>query len=432
MRPLMEHVDVCIANEEDAEKCLGMSAGETDVEGAELDESGYAGLAERLRDTFGFDAVAITLRESHSASDNGWSAMILGGAGSAASTSAPHRSQHYDVRLVDRVGGGDSFAGGLIHGLLAKANSRGGPGVCGGRERTEADHSGRRQPRLGGRGREARRRLGLGTSRAVSALSPIRCPFFLLRIPSPPLMRALLLTLLLVAAPSAMAQLRLPVLLSDGAVLQRGEPVPVWGWAKAGEAVTVRLGGARVTTEAGADGRWRVLVPALAVGGPYLLDVRSAGEHVQAEDLLVGDVWVLSGQSNMQWTVEDSNDGAAEVAAANDTRIRHLRVPRAASDAPAEDLTGGVWEPATPEHVGSFSGVGYFFARDLRRARRCADRADPHVVGRQPDRAVDECADAGPRRGGHLDGARRHPCRPSGGRGRPSRAPRRDVPGRGL
>ena len=120
MRPLMEHVDVCIANEEDADKCLGMHAGETDVEGAELDEAGYARLAERLRDTFDFQAVAITLRESHSASDNGWSAMILGGAGSAAPTSAPVRSRHYDVRLVDRVGGGDSFAGGLIHGLLAE------------------------------------------------------------------------------------------------------------------------------------------------------------------------------------------------------------------------------------------------------------------------------------------------------------------------
>ena len=120
MRPLMEHVDVCIANEEDADKCLGMHAGETDVEGAELDEAGYARLAERLRDTFDFQAVAITLRESHSASDNGWSAMVLGGAGSAAPTPEPVRSRHYDVRLVDRVGGGDSFAGGLIHGLLAE------------------------------------------------------------------------------------------------------------------------------------------------------------------------------------------------------------------------------------------------------------------------------------------------------------------------
>lgn len=123
MRPLMEHVDVCIANEEDAERSLGMHAGETDVEGAELDEAGYADLAVRLRDTFDFSTVAITLRESFSASDNGWSAMILGGTGSARPTEKAVRSSRYEVRLVDRVGGGDSFAAGLIHGLVSKATA---------------------------------------------------------------------------------------------------------------------------------------------------------------------------------------------------------------------------------------------------------------------------------------------------------------------
>ena len=120
MRPLMEHVDVCIANEEDAEKCLGLSAGETDVEGAALDEAGYARLAERLRTEFDFETVAITLRESHSASRNGWSAMLHDGG----TCQTPVRSAQYDVTLVDRVGGGDSFASGLIYGLLTKESSR--------------------------------------------------------------------------------------------------------------------------------------------------------------------------------------------------------------------------------------------------------------------------------------------------------------------
>ncbi len=120
MRPLMEHVDVCIANEEDADRSLGMTAGTTDVDAGDLDEAGYARLAERLKDEYGFDAVAITLRESVSASDNGWSAMLLGGAASAAPLATAVRSRRYDVRLVDRVGGGDSFAAGLIHGLLTK------------------------------------------------------------------------------------------------------------------------------------------------------------------------------------------------------------------------------------------------------------------------------------------------------------------------
>ena len=123
MRPLMEHVDVCIANEEDADRSLGVTtegSGAEAAASADLDEGGYARLAERLRDDFGFDAVAITLRESHSASDNGWSAMLLGGAGSARPVAEAVRSRVYDVRLVDRVGGGDSFAAGLIHGLLTK------------------------------------------------------------------------------------------------------------------------------------------------------------------------------------------------------------------------------------------------------------------------------------------------------------------------
>ena len=120
MRPLMEHVNVCIANEEDADRCLGMAAGTTDVEAGELDEAGYARLAENLRSEYDFEAVAITLRESFSASDNGWSAMLLGTAGGAAPLGEPTRSEHYEIRLVDRVGGGDSFAAGLIYGLLTK------------------------------------------------------------------------------------------------------------------------------------------------------------------------------------------------------------------------------------------------------------------------------------------------------------------------
>ena len=126
MRPLMEYVDVCIANEEDADRSLGMrteGSGADAAEDAELDEAGYARLAEQLRDEYDFDAVAITLRESHSASDNGWSAMLLGGAGASEPLAAAVRSRQYEVRLVDRVGGGDSFAAGLIHGLLTKPDA---------------------------------------------------------------------------------------------------------------------------------------------------------------------------------------------------------------------------------------------------------------------------------------------------------------------
>lgn len=161
-------------------------------------------------------------------------------------------------------------------------------------------------------------------------------------------------------------QLRLPLLFSDGAVLQRDRDVPVWGWATPGARVEVSFDGVRQSTEADDAGRWRTVLPAMAAGGPHALTVTSGGEWVAASDLLVRDVWVLSGQSNMEWTVQDADDAEAEIAAANDPRIRHFKVPRSWAEVPADDLTGGSWAPADPDHVGDFSAVGYFFARDLR------------------------------------------------------------------
>ncbi len=120
MVPLMDYVDVCIANEEDAEKSLGFKAGTTNIESAELDEKGYFDLARQLKLKFNFKAVAITLRESYSASRNGWSALLH----DDNDCKEPFRSKRYDIRIVDRVGGGDAFASGLIYGLLKKKNSK--------------------------------------------------------------------------------------------------------------------------------------------------------------------------------------------------------------------------------------------------------------------------------------------------------------------
>lgn len=116
MIPLMEYVDVCISNEEDSQRSLGFTAGTTNVEGAHLDESGYRDLAKKLKQEFDFRTVAITLRESFSASKNGWSAMIL----NDDDCRDGYRSTRYEIDIVDRVGGGDSFAAGLIYGLLTK------------------------------------------------------------------------------------------------------------------------------------------------------------------------------------------------------------------------------------------------------------------------------------------------------------------------
>lgn len=112
MTQLMAYVDVCIGNEEDAEKVLGFKPGTTDVTTGSLELEGYKDIFKQMKDQFNFKYVVSTLRESHSASDNSWSALIYDG-------NEFYQSKKYDIRIVDRVGGGDSFAGGLIYGLLA-------------------------------------------------------------------------------------------------------------------------------------------------------------------------------------------------------------------------------------------------------------------------------------------------------------------------
>ncbi len=114
MRPLMQYVDVCIGNEEDAEFCLGFKP-DADVEGGKTDAAGYEGIFRQMMQEFGFKYVVSTLRESFSASHNGWKALIYDG-------KEFYQSRRYDIQpIIDRVGGGDSFSGGLIHGLLTKA-----------------------------------------------------------------------------------------------------------------------------------------------------------------------------------------------------------------------------------------------------------------------------------------------------------------------
>lgn len=120
MTDLCQYVDVCISNEEDAKDVFGIEAEATDIYAGEINREGYKSVARQLADRFGFEKVAITLRESRSASDNGWSAMLFDAVGDEY-----HSSKKYDLHIVDRVGGGDSFGGGLIYALLAgKGNQR--------------------------------------------------------------------------------------------------------------------------------------------------------------------------------------------------------------------------------------------------------------------------------------------------------------------
>ena len=169
------------------------------------------------------------------------------------------------------------------------------------------------------------------------------------------------------AAP-APSGLRLSKLFTDGMVVQRDVRLPVWGWAAPRAAVTVTFAGNTTRGTANDAGAWTVTFPAMRAGGPHELTVHSAGTRLHVRDILVGDVWVASGQSNMEWPVRMANDSAREIAVANDSRVRHFKVPTSWAESPAEELVGGSWAPATPQHVGAFSAVGYFFARELRKS----------------------------------------------------------------
>ncbi len=164
--------------------------------------------------------------------------------------------------------------------------------------------------------------------------------------------------------------LRLSQLVGDGMVMQREARIPVWGWAAPADRVVVTFDDRDYAATPDAAGRWSVTLPPMPAGGPHAMTVAAGGGRVAVRDILVGDVWVCSGQSNMEFVVRDARDGAADVAAAHDPRIRHFKVPTswAWAWAPSDSLAGGAWEPADPQHVGQFTAVGYFFARDLRKS----------------------------------------------------------------
>lgn len=153
-------------------------------------------------------------------------------------------------------------------------------------------------------------------------------------------------------------------LLADGAVLQRDRPIPVWGHAASGETIKVTFRDESVVTTASADGRWRVILrPRSALTEPSELIVQGR-DTVRVRDMLVGDLWLCGGQSNMAFTVYRGLNADAEIGAANFPLIRHYLVPRRVAEKPGED-TSGVWQICHPDSVADFSAVAYFFARDL-------------------------------------------------------------------
>ncbi|HBN75378.1 MAG TPA: sialate O-acetylesterase [Planctomycetaceae bacterium] len=172
------------------------------------------------------------------------------------------------------------------------------------------------------------------------------------------------LLLLSLCVPSlSRAEVKLPNVFTDHMVLQRNLENPVWGWDDPGTKVTVNIGDQSHSAEADQEGRWQVKLSPLPAGGPHKLTVAGSSEKT-ISDVLVGEVWVCSGQSNMAWQVSNANDADLERLTANYPEIRLITVPNRASQ---EDETNfdGEWKVCSPDTVNDFSAVGYFFGRQI-------------------------------------------------------------------
>lgn len=161
---------------------------------------------------------------------------------------------------------------------------------------------------------------------------------------------------------AAQAEIRLPALFSDNMVLQQGAPLPVWGWARDGEAITVQFQNQEVTATAAA-GKWKVVLGPVPAGGPFEMTIR--GENaVTIKNILVGENWICGGQSNMEFPVERTLEPEAAIAGAKFPDIRLFKVEVAGADTPQEDVKAQ-WIVCSPETIAKFSAVGYFFGKGL-------------------------------------------------------------------
>lgn len=183
-----------------------------------------------------------------------------------------------------------------------------------------------------------------------------------------------LLPALVIATASPLVQAKIVPhpLFSDNAVLQHGMQVPVWGTARDGEKVTVRLAGQKVSTTT-KDGKWMVRFKELKAGGPFTMTLKGDNE-ISVKNILIGEVWVCSGQSNMERQLglrppqKPISNWEAEVAAADYPQIRHVQIPAVAADAPRSSVACK-WKVCSPQTAADFTAVGYFFGRDLHLAR---------------------------------------------------------------
>ncbi|HNX56221.1 MAG TPA: sialate O-acetylesterase, partial [Prolixibacteraceae bacterium] len=176
--------------------------------------------------------------------------------------------------------------------------------------------------------------------------------------------KSCLLIVLLSGVLSSQANVKPARIFSSNMVLQKGMENPIWGWADKNESVSVSLNGKTVKTKAGKDGKWIAKLPAMEYGGPYTLSLKGKNT-VELTNIMIGEVWVCSGQSNMEFQVNRAINADDEIAEANYPNIRLFTVEKKISKTPMSDLETGEWTVCSPKTIPNFSAVGYFFGRKL-------------------------------------------------------------------
>jgi sialate O-acetylesterase len=161
---------------------------------------------------------------------------------------------------------------------------------------------------------------------------------------------------------SMWAEVRLPQVISSDMVFQRGKEIKVWGWSDGNERIQVTFNGIVKKTKADKEGNWSVVFPEMEAGGPYELAIKAKNE-ILLDNILIGDLWICSGQSNMEWTVARSDNYQEEIANADFPNIRLLQIAKNFQLDPAEDVPKTQWEVCSSETIDDFSAVGYFFGR---------------------------------------------------------------------
>ena len=164
---------------------------------------------------------------------------------------------------------------------------------------------------------------------------------------------------------TSQAQLRIARLFGDHMVLQRNKPLPVWGWASKNENIKIQFNQLVIQSKADDNGKWIVNLPAMKEGGPYEMIVSSKQQTLQIKDIMLGEVWLCSGQSNMEFVMRDAFNFNASIAAVKQSDIRQFTVPNEVSLQPNDSIKGGEWVMANPETLSNFTAVGYSFAKEV-------------------------------------------------------------------